>query len=260
MARKQTDTRLPAPFLRQVRLRPEMWPEPSLGFEAQYPFTLPFLHAAFTLDFTAPVTILVGENGSGKSTLIEAMAVLAGFDEAGGGQGYRPVDHSQALEANGGALSAALRASWLPKVTRGWFFRAESFYAVARYLDKTALEDHVAPPDFLSHSHGEGFLRVFSERMDRQGLYFLDEPESALSPRRQMDLLRFLHHVQVAADRQVIMATHSPILMALPGARLIEVSHRGLRETELRQTSHFRLYSDFTADPDGFLRDLLQEP
>ncbi len=96
--------------------------------------------------------------------------------------------------------------------------------------------------------------------MGRQGIYFLDEPESALPPRRQLDLLRFLHQVQVAADRQVIIATHSPILMALPGARLIEESHRGLWETELRQTSHFQLYSDFTADPDGFLRDLLHEP
>ena len=115
MARKQTDTRLPAPFLKQVRLRPEMWPEN----QADYPFTLPFLHADFMLEFSAPVTILVGENGSGKSTLIEAMAVLAGFDEAGGGQGYRPVDHSRALDVNGGTLSAALRASWLPKVTRG---------------------------------------------------------------------------------------------------------------------------------------------
>ena len=257
MARKQTDTRLPAPFLRQVRLRPEMWPEPSLGFEAQYPFTLPFLHAAFTLDFTAPVTILVGENGSGKSTLIEAIAVLSGFDEAGGGQGYRPVDHSQALEANGGALSAALRASWLPKVTRGWFFRAESFYAVARYLDKTALEDHVAPPDFLSHSHGEGFLRVFSERMDRQGLYFLDEPESALSPKRQLELLRQLAALADRPVAQVIMATHSPLLMALPGAQVLEITRGGILETDYRQSAHFRLYRSFVTDPEGFIDEAL---
>ena len=253
MARKQTETRLPAPFLRQIRLRPEKWPA-----QPDYPFSLPFLHEEFALEFTAPVTILVGENGSGKSTLIEAMAVLSGFDEAGGGQGYRPVDHSQALEANGGALSAALRASWLPKVTRGWFFRAESFYAVARYLDKTAQEDSVAPPDFLSHSHGEGFLRVFSERMDRQGLYFLDEPESALSPKRQLELLRQLAALADRPVAQVIMATHSPLLMAVPGAQVLEISRDGLRAVDWRDTAHMRLYRQFVFDPEGFLQEALE--
>jgi predicted ATPase len=111
----------------------------------------------------------VGENGTGKSTLLEGIAALAGYDEAGGGKGYMPVDHSLA-EAMGGRLSQALRASWLPKVTNGWFFRAESFFSVARYLDKVAFDDDGAPergpppPDFLSHSHGEGFLRFFEER------------------------------------------------------------------------------------------------
>ncbi len=256
MARKQTDTRLPAPFLKQVRLRPEMWPEN----QADYPFTLPFLHADFMLEFSAPVTILVGENGSGKSTLIEAMAVLAGFDEAGGGQGYRPVDHSRALDVNGGTLSAALRASWLPKVTRGWFFRAESFYAVARYLDEAARGGGGPPPDFLSHSHGEGFLRVFSERMDRQGLYFLDEPESALSPKRQLELLRQLAGLAERPLAQVIMATHSPILMAVPGAQVLEITRDGLTPVDWRDTAHFRLYRDFATDPQGFLAEALTPP
>jgi predicted ATPase len=87
--------------------------------------------------------------------------VLAGYDDAGGGKGYRPVDHSGAHEAMGGQLAKALRASWLPKITNGWFFRAESFFTAARYLDAAALEFGGVPPDFLSHSHGEGFLRFF---------------------------------------------------------------------------------------------------
>ena len=255
MSRRKTTTSLPAPFLRRVSLLPE-----RIADRGAYPFNLAWLRDDFELEITTPITIIVGENGTGKSTLIEAIAALAGYDEAGGGKGYQPVDHSTALAASGSPLAGALRAAWLPKVTEGWFFKAESFFSVARYLDDAAREAHAIGPDFLSWSHGEGFFRFFEERMGRQGIYFLDEPESALSPRRQLDLLRFLHQVQVAADRQVIIATHSPILMTLPGARLIEVSHRGLWETELRQTSHFQLYSDFTADPDGFLRDLLHEP
>ena len=118
-----------------------------------------------------PATVIVGENGTGKSTLLEGIAVLAGFDEGGGGPGYRAVDHSRAIERGGGALAAALKASWLPKVGQGWFFRAESFFSVARYLDEAAREPLGGPPpDFLSHSHGEGFMRFFEERCQRPGI------------------------------------------------------------------------------------------
>lgn len=187
MSRRKQATRLRAPFLRRLTLQSDRIPDRN-----RYPFDLPWLAEDFELDFTTPVTIILGENGTGKSTLIEAVAALAGYDEAGGGKGYRPVDHSTALARNGGPLAEALRAAWLPKVTDGWFFRAESFFSVARYLDDAAREVHATGPDFLSWSHGEGFFRFFEERMGRQGIYFLDEPESALSPRRQLDLLRFL--------------------------------------------------------------------
>ncbi|MCU0827403.1 MAG: AAA family ATPase [Tabrizicola sp.] len=145
MARKPAQTRLPAPFLRRITLLPD-----QITDRASYPFDLPWLVDGFALDFTAPVTIIIGENGTGKSTLVEAIAALAGYDEAGGGKGYRPVDHSTALAASGSPLASALRAAWLPKVTNGWFFRAESFFSVARYLDDAAREGGGAPPDFLS--------------------------------------------------------------------------------------------------------------
>src|SRR5437868_7616260 len=179
MARRNRTINLPAPYLRRV------WLDPSrIDDREAYPFCLPFLRDDFELSFDRPITIIAGENGTGKSTLLEGIAALAGFDEAGGGKGYRPVDHSRALEKMGGELGKALRASWLPKITgRGWFFRAESFFTVARYLDEAALDDPFGgpPPDFLSHSHGEGFLRFFSERCQHQGLFIFDEPESALS-------------------------------------------------------------------------------
>ena len=161
-------TTLPAPYLRHLALHPDG------KLTADYPFNLPWL-PDLDLTFATPVTILIGENGSGKSTLIEAIAALAGYDEAGGGKGYRPVDHSQAIDTSGVALAGALRAGWLPKVTNGWFFKAESFFAVARYLDRAARETAAEAPDFLSHSHGEGFLRFFDERMSRPGIFFLDE-------------------------------------------------------------------------------------
>ncbi len=179
IAMKSRLIKLPAPYLKRI------WLDQSRVADASaYPFCLPFLSQGFELDFEQPITIIVGENGTGKSTLLEGIAALAGYDEAGGGKGYRPVDHSRAFEVMGGSLSKALRASWLPKITNGWFFRAESFFSVARYLDEAAREPLSGPPpDFLSHSHGEGFLRFFEERCNRQGIFIFDEPESALSRR-----------------------------------------------------------------------------
>src|ERR1700754_1471260 len=152
MSRRSKPINLPAPYLKRV------WLEPSrIADRKTYPFCLPLLRDDFSLSFERAITIIVGENGTGKSTLLEGIAALAGYDEAGGGKGYMPVDHSRAVEVMGGQLSNALRASWLPKITTGWFFRAESFFSVARYLDRAALDAGGAPPDFLSHSHGEGF-------------------------------------------------------------------------------------------------------
>ncbi|MEO1601972.1 MAG: AAA family ATPase [Pseudomonadota bacterium] len=253
MARSRRPTRLPAPFLRRLSLIEERMDRSA------YPMSLPWLREGFALDFSQPVTIVVGENGTGKSTLIEAIAALAGYDEAGGGKGYRAVDHTRALDQSGSALADAFRGGWLPKVTEGWFFRAESFFSVARYLDEAAQDARQPAPDFLSWSHGEGFMRVFEERMDRQGLYFMDEPESALSPNRQRELLRILARVQETAVSQVILATHSPILMAVPGAEVLEITRFGLSPVDFRETRHFALYRDFVHNPEAFVAAALEE-
>src|ERR1700749_1049995 len=241
MASKRNRTiNLPAPYLKRV------WLEPSrITDRAAYPFCLPLLRDDFELSFDRAITIIVGENGTGKSTLLEGIAVLAGYDEAGGGKGYMPVDHSDALETMGGSLSTALRASWLPKITKGWFFRAESFFSVARYLDKAAKDDPGPPPDFLSHSHGEGFLRFFEERCQRQGIFIFDEPESALSPSRQIEFLKLLRRMDEIGHCQVIMATHSPILMAYPNATLLRLTKYGLEPVMLRDTDHFKTMREF---------------
>jgi predicted ATPase len=246
-------TKMRAPYLKRVWLDETRVPDRD-----GYPFCLPiFNRDEFSLEFDSPITIIVGENGVGKSTILEGIAALAGYDEAGGGKGYMPVDHSRAVEAMGGELSKALRASWLPKITKGWFFRAESFFSVSRYLDQAAVDTGEVPPDFLSHSHGEGFLRFFEERCRHQGLYIFDEPESALSPSRQVEFLKLLRRMDEAGFSQVIRATHSPMLMAYPGARLLGLTKYGLEPIKLEETQHFRLLREFCLDPELFIHMML---
>ncbi len=254
--KSKRDIRMPAPYLRRLWLDVSRIPD-----REAYPFCLPFLTDGFELRFERAITVIVGENGTGKSTLLEGIAALAGYDEAGGGKGYMPVDHSDAIEAMGGELSDALRASWLPKITNGWFFRAESFFSIARYLDTAALEDPFKPPppDFLSHSHGEGFLRFFNERCQRQGIFIFDEPESALSPSRQIEFLKLMRRMEDIGHCQIIMATHSPVLMAYPNATLLQLTKYGLEPTTLEQTDHYRAMREFVEDPKGFVEAALAE-
>lgn len=254
VSRRHRPINLPAPYLKRVWLDKSLVPD-----ESAYPFCLPLFRPEFALAFERPITIIVGENGTGKSTLLEGIAAMAGYDDAGGGKGYMPVDHSAAIEATGGRLALALRASWLPKITNGWFFKAETFFSVARYLDRAAVEASGRPPDFLSHSHGEGFLRFFDERCDRQGIFIFDEPELALSPSRQVLFLRLLRRMERSGQCQVIMATHSPLLMAYPGARLLLLSKYGLDPVSLEQTEHFKLLREFCGNPAAFVDSALDE-
>ncbi len=247
-------TRLPAPYLRRLWLDDDAVPD-----REAYPFCLPFLQNGFELSFDRAITIIAGENGTGKSTLLEGVAALAGYDGAGGGKGYRSVDHSRATEIMGGVLASALKASWLPKITDGWFFRAESFFSVARYLDEAARSSGHRPPDFLSYSHGEGFLRFFEERCQRQGLFIFDEPESALSPSRQIEFLKLLRRMDRTGHCQVIMATHSPMLMALPGAQLLRLTKYGFDPIRVEDTDHFKILREFSADPHCFIETMIED-
>jgi predicted ATPase len=247
--KRKRPIRLPAPYLKRV------WLDSGQVSDAdEYPFCLPFLRNGFDLSFDKAVTIIAGENGAGKSTLLEGIAALAGYDQAGGAKGFMTVDHAQSIEISGGALGAALRASWLPKITTGWFFRAESFFSVARWLDAMG-----GNADYLSHSHGEGFLRFFEERCQRQGIFIFDEPESALSPSRQVEFLKLLRAMDRSGQCQVIMATHAPILMAYPDATLLRLSKYGLEPVALEDTDHFRLMREFFASPAGFLEMMMEE-
>ena len=154
-------------------------------------------------------------------------------------------------------------ASWLPKITNGWFFRAESFFSVARYQDEVNLEDIPGvppgtPPDYLSHSHGEGFLRFFEERCQKQGIFIFDEPESALSPARQMEFLKLMRRMDTSGNCQIIMATHSPMLMAYPKARLLRLTKYGLDPVTVKETDHYKVMREFSDDPAGFVEAAIE--
>jgi predicted ATPase len=248
--------RLPAPYLRRIWLDEER----AAGLRAEYPFTVPlFSKGSFEFSFNERITIIVGENGTGKSTLLESIAAMVGFDQAGGGAGYRPVDHTRSLESSGDSLGKCFRASWLPKISTGWFFKAETFFSVARYLDVSALDADEPAPDFLSLSHGEGFLRFFRERCQRRGMFIFDEPESALSPHRQIEFLKLLRDIDEAGQAQVIIATHSPLIMAFPEASLWQIKRDRLDPISFRQTSHFEIYRAFFENPETYLRDVLED-
>jgi predicted ATPase len=264
MARKQREIRLPAPYLKRLWLDPA-----KISDRAAYPFCLPFLQDAFELSFTNAITIIVGENGTGKSTILEGIAALAGFGSAGGSKAHTLMDRG-GLEATGADLRTALRAGWLPKITNGWFFRAESFFSMARYLDRAAVQAEEAlgdavghtpqmAPDFLSYSHGEGFLLFFEERCQRQGIFIFDEPESALSPSRQMEFLKLMRRMEDSRICQIIMATHSPMLMAYPNATLLQLTKYALEPVTIEQTDHYRLMCEFCSDPRGFVEATLAE-
>jgi predicted ATPase len=259
MARAESRSKLPPPYLRRVWRREAGDETGGAPDPDRYPFNIPlFADPDFELRFERPVTILVGENGSGKSTLLEAIAVLAGFSEGGGGYGHRAVQASSISGSDGGALADALRGGWLPKVGQGFFFRAETFFSLARYVDEAAHDVGAAPPDYLSWSHGEGFLNYFEERADRQGIYIFDEPESALSPSRQFDFLKLLRRMQRLGNAQVIMATHSPILMALPDADLWQIDPFAIQPTTLEDTAHYRLYREFILYPHDTVEAMIE--
>lgn len=251
--RRVRESSLIAPFLRSIELRPE-----RVADAGMHPFDLPVLtFPEFRIDFTAPVTILVGPNGSGKSTIIEAIAALCGFARDGGNRNFAIGDQGE------NKLADALRPSWLPKVTTGFFMRAEGFAGFVRQVDDLIRDSDRA---FLSvfggrsgseRSHGEGHLELFRSRLSGRGVYIFDEPEAALSPARQIEFLRIVHGAEQRGDAQFVIATHSPVLMAYPKATLLHMTNDGLIERPLEQTEHFQILQRFYAGPAAFLESAL---
>ncbi|NNH74796.1 AAA family ATPase [Nocardia uniformis] len=207
------------------------------------------------------VTFLVGENGSGKSTLLEAIAVAAGFNPEGGSRNFRFA--TRASESSLGDHLVLHRSTSKPR--SGFFLRAESYYNVASEIERL---DRAGGPPLLpayggvsphERSHGESFVDLLTHRFGPRGLYLLDEPEAALSVRGCMAVLARLAEL-TDQGCQIIVATHSPILLALPGAAILEIADDGsIGAVNYDQALPVRLTRDFLAAPDKFLRYLLSD-
>lgn len=249
-----------------------------------FPFGLPVIRSLPEVVFDAPVTMFVGENGSGKSTLLEALAIAAGAITAGSAEAA----DDPTLDGLR-ALARSLKLSWAKRTHRGFYLRAEDFFGYAKRLSelRSGLERelaeaeirHAGASDFAkalalapyhkelgalrarygdgldAQSHGESFLRFFAERFVPGGLYLLDEPEAPLSPSRQLAFLALVKQM-VSADGQLIIATHSPILLSFPGAAIWSFDAEPIGRVPYDELDHVTLTRDFLRDPEAYLRHL----
>ena len=231
---------------------------------SSYPFSLPAISKIDSIEFHPEVTFLVGENGSGKSTLIEALAVAWGFNAEGGSKNF----NFRTRESHS-PLNKFLRLTKGPRRARdGFFLRAESYFNMATNIEE--LDDDkssiAGPPIINSYggsslhqqSHGESFLALLEHRFHGNALYILDEPEAALSPSRQMSMLVRMRDL-IRQNAQFIIATHSPILMAYPGAKILQVSKDGLETIAYEDTEHFQITRSFLNRHELMIEQLFED-
>lgn len=265
--------------LRSIRYQP---PQTRLAHE--FPFALPIIQSLTELSLESSVIFLVGENGSGKSTLLEALAIAVRAITVGS----ESVNTDPSL-ASVRKLGRLLRPVWNKRTRKGFFLRAEDFFGYIKRLSKmqTELEKELANTEvdyadrsayakglarmpyvqelnamknqytreLNSFSHGESFLEFFQARFVPNGLYLLDEPETPLSPMRQLGFLALLKQM-VAKGGQFIIATHSPILMAFPGAIILNFDGSTVVPTPYEELEHVMLTRDFLNNPQQFLQHL----
>lgn len=219
-----------------------------------FPFSIPALRRLRRLEFHPAVTFFIGENGAGKSTLLEAIAVKAGFSAEGG---WKRRATEEIHPSSGLDRHLTLARGGYPG--DGWFLRAESFYNIATELEELGSEfSGYGGKSFHAQSHGEAFLALLNHRLTGDGLYFFDEPEAALSPQRQLSVLTLIHRL-VRHGSQLVIATHSPILLAYPHARIYAFDERGIRAVRYEDTEHFNVTRDFLSHPQRMLDILLAD-
>ncbi|NYE07642.1 putative ATPase [Bacillus niacini] len=221
-----------------------------------YPFSIPAIKSLDEIKIDRNVTFFVGENGSGKSTLLEAIADKCCFNTAGGGR-----NNSYDVYETDSELSQFIRLSWMPKVTNGFFLRAESFYHFATHIDEVdenGFKDY-GGKSLLQQSHGESFLSLFLNRFNGEAIYLLDEPEAALSPARQLTLLKIIHDLETQGDSQFIIATHSPILLGYPEADIYSFDNGEISKINYEDTDHYSITKYFLENRKRFLHELFKE-
>ena len=251
----------PLPYLKTVELKRNL-----IASLDTYPFSIPAIQSLESIELGKEVTIFVGENGSGKSTLLEAIAVALGFNAEGGSQNF-----NFSTRSSHSALFQFLKFSKsYKKYQDGFFLRAESFYNLASQVDELdeqpipvgvtapSIKESYGGKSLHKQSHGESFLSLMLERFSGQGLYLLDEPEAALSPSRQLTILSRMHQL-VNQQSQFIIATHSPILMAYPNAKIYQIDQTGISPITYQETEHYQITKAFLNNPEPMLNTLFED-
>ncbi|HWY23320.1 MAG TPA: AAA family ATPase [Nevskia sp.] len=247
----------PKPYLREISLKRE-----RIAAFDRYPFNIAAVRELDFLEFHPDVTFFVGENGSGKSTMLEAIALAMGFGPEGGTRNMRfnTADTTSGLHNN----LRIVRGHTRPRDY--YFLRAESFFNVASEIERLDREPGLGPPIMPSYgdkslhgqSHGESFMALLANKLRGDGLYLFDEPEAALSPSRQMAALVAIHQL-VLDQSQFIIATHSPILLAYPRARIVLFDGSGLSEVRYEDTEHYAVTRRFLNDHRRMVENLLAD-
>ncbi len=219
----------------------------------EYPYFIPSIRQCADIRFHQDVTFFIGENGAGKSTLLEAIAIAYGFNPEGGTKNALFEVHNTHSD-----LHQVIKLSKSFKIPGDtYFLRAESFYNVATKAEEFGVLKSYGGKSLHEQSHGEAFLATLMHKLTGNGLYLLDEPEAALSPARQLTSLSLIHQL-VRQDSQFIIATHSPIIMAYPNARIYEFSSEGIKEIKYEETDHYQISKSFLDNPSRSLKLLME--
>ncbi len=238
----------PGPFIESVYLDHSRIYDPT-----HYAFNLRSTKSFRKLDLHPKVTFFVGENGSGKSTMLEAIAIANGLNAEGGSRNMMFATRESHSE-----LHKALKLRrYHALVPDAWFVRAESLFNVATEIENLGVGGSYGDKSLHEQSHGEAFMTLVENRFG-QGLYFLDEPEAALSPQRQLEFLVLLDSI-VKQDSQVVIATHSPIIMSYPDAQIYSFDDAGINPIAYEDTEHYRVTKSFLDNPQRMLSHLLSE-
>jgi predicted ATPase len=239
----------------------------SIDFKS-HPFSIALIKSLQEIKFPTQVTFFVGENGTGKSTILEAIALNAGFGAEGGSKNINFKTSAEKTYTGTETLANQLTLSWnyKPHAMNGYFFRAESFFNVANYIDQLAQyggpELAYAPyggKSLHAQSHGESFLSFFKNRLGSGGFFIFDEPEAALSPQRQLTLMTIIHEMCKNPHSQFIIATHSPILLAYPGATIYSCDADNLKTIAYTDTEHYTITKNFLNNPRHYLHYLFND-
>jgi predicted ATPase len=236
--------------LKEVRLLSEQYPTRD-----HYPFNIDVLQQTRSIQFSAPVTFFIGENGSGKTTLLEALArrchihIWSGIDRTR--SVINPYEETFFLY---------IEVKWADGIVPGSFFSSQIFRNFAQLVDEWEADnpgqiDYFGGKSLMVQSHGQSIMSFFRSRYKIKGLYLLDEPETALSPKSQLELLKLLQEMGALGHAQFIIATHSPILLACPGSVIYSFDHTPVKRVRYEETEHYQIYKSFMERPARFLKE-----